>query len=203
MFLNCPYHCSIPVFPLIIQFQYLCISGDKIYYVFVVVQVVYMDEPSTGLDPASRYNLWNVVKQSKEGRAIILTTHSMEEAEALCDRLGIFVNGQLQCIGNAKELTARYGGLYVLTVTTPQSEEDEVVKLAQSLSSKAKKVYGLSGTQKFELPKDEVSIADVFIAVANAKNHLNIQAWGLADTTLEDVFVNIAKEAQGASLTLS
>ncbi|CAK9255712.1 unnamed protein product [Sphagnum jensenii] len=166
-------------------------------------QVVYMDEPSTGLDPASRYNLWNVVKQSKEGRAIILTTHSMEEAEALCDRLGIFVNGQLQCIGNAKELTARYGGLYVLTVTTPQSEEDEVVKLAQSLSSKAKKVYGLSGTQKFELPKDEVSIADVFIAVANAKNHLNIQAWGLADTTLEDVFVNIAKEAQGASLTLS
>jgi hypothetical protein len=101
------------------------------------------------------------------------------------------------------QLTARYGGLYVLTVTTPQSEEDEVVKLAQSLSSKAKKVYGLSGTQKFELPKEEVSIADVFIAVANAKNHLNIQAWGLADTTLEDVFVNIAKEAQGASLTLS
>jgi ABC-type phosphate transport system ATPase subunit len=74
MFLNCPYHCSIPVFPLIIQFQYLCISGDKIYYVYVVVQVVYMDEPSTGLDPASRYNLWNVVKQSKEGRAIILTS---------------------------------------------------------------------------------------------------------------------------------
>lgn len=68
------------------------------------LQVVYMDEPSTGLDPASRYNLWSVIRESKQDRAIILTTHSMEEAEALCDRVGIFVNGELQCIGNAKEV---------------------------------------------------------------------------------------------------
>ncbi|CAI5466132.1 unnamed protein product [Closterium sp. Yama58-4] len=48
--------------------------------------VVYMDEPSTGLDPASRYNLWAVVKEAKKDSAIVLTTHSMEEAEALCDQ---------------------------------------------------------------------------------------------------------------------
>ena len=66
-----------------------------------------------GLDPASRHNLWDVVKEAKKGRGIILTTHSMEEATVLCDRLGIFVNGQLVCIGNPKELTARYGGYYV------------------------------------------------------------------------------------------
>jgi len=64
--------------------------------------VVYMDEPSTGLDPASRRLLWDVVKSQKENRAIILTTHSMEEAEVLCDRLGIFVDGRLVCIGNPK-----------------------------------------------------------------------------------------------------
>jgi ABC-type multidrug transport system ATPase subunit len=66
-----------------------------------------------GLDPASRRNLWDVVKASKKDRSIILTTHSMEEAEVLCDRLGIFVDGQLVCIGNPKELTARYGGYLV------------------------------------------------------------------------------------------
>ncbi|KAI0528659.1 hypothetical protein KFK09_001201 [Dendrobium nobile] len=66
-------------------------------------KVVYMDEPSTGLDPASRNNLWNVIKNAKKDRAIVLTTHSMEEAEVLCDRLGIFVTGSLQCIGNPKE----------------------------------------------------------------------------------------------------
>ncbi|CAM6105629.1 unnamed protein product [Calypogeia fissa] len=160
-------------------------------------QVVYMDEPSTGLDPSSRYNLWNVVKQAKKDRAIILTTHSMEEAEALCDRLGIFVDGQLQCIGDSKELTARYGGVYVLTITTPAQEEVEVEYLVKSLSQNAKKVYGLSGTQKFEIPKSDVEIGQVFTAMQKAKQRLAIQAWGIADTTLEDVFVKVARDAQG------
>lgn len=66
-----------------------------------------------GLDPASRRNLWDVVKQSREGRGIVLTTHSMEEAEVLCDRLGIFVDGRLICVGAPKEITARYGGYLV------------------------------------------------------------------------------------------
>jgi ABC-type multidrug transport system ATPase subunit len=66
-----------------------------------------------GLDPASRRNLWDVVKSNKRDRAIVLTTHSMEEAEMLCDRLGIFVDGRLVCIGNPKEITSRYGGFLV------------------------------------------------------------------------------------------
>ena len=76
-------------------------------------KVVYLDEPSTGLDPASRRNLWRVVQDAKADKGIVLTTHSMEEAEVLCDRLGIFVDGRLICLGNPKQLTARYGGYYV------------------------------------------------------------------------------------------
>ena len=76
-------------------------------------KVAYLDEPSTGLDPSARRNLWSVVEAAKADKAIILTTHSMEEAEVLCDRLGIFVDGRLVCIGNPKQLTARYGGYYV------------------------------------------------------------------------------------------
>lgn len=161
--------------------------------------VVYMDEPSTGLDPASRKSLWTAVKAAKQDRAIILTTHSMEEAEALCDRLGIFVSGEFQCIGNPKELTSRYGGSFVFTVTTPPSEEKEAEKLALSLSRNAQKVYHLSGTQKFELPTDEVDVADVFTAVERAKSHLTIQAWGISNTTLEDVFIKVAKGAVGGT----
>jgi ABC-type multidrug transport system ATPase subunit len=81
-------------------------------------KVVYLDEPSTGLDPAARRNLWEVVKTAKADKAVILTTHSMEEAEVLCDRLGIFVKGRLVCIGNPRQLTARYGGYYVCSLTT-------------------------------------------------------------------------------------
>ncbi|KAL5975477.1 hypothetical protein ACLOJK_019799 [Asimina triloba] len=215
-------------------------------------KVVYMDEPSTGLDPASRNNLWNVVKQAKQDRAIILTkclyhewdyngspkslsmqdeglearlmqvisfkdsvnhdisigvqlnnkvlvlfsAHSMEEAEVLCDRLGIFVDGSLQCIGNPKELKARYGGSYVFTMTTSSDDEEEVENLVRRLSPSANRIYHISGTQKFELPKQEVRIADVFQAVEKAKRRLTIHAWGLADTTLEDVFIKVARGAQ-------
>lgn len=159
-------------------------------------KVVYMDEPSTGLDPASRNNLWNVVRRAKQDRAIILTTHSMEEAEVLCDRLGIFVDGSLQCIGNPKELKARYGGSFVFTITTSSSHEAEVESMVRSLSPNAQKVYHISGTQKFELPKQEVKISDVFREVQKAKSRFTVYAWGLTDTTLEDVFIKVAHEAQ-------
>ncbi|KAM0864979.1 hypothetical protein ACQ4PT_043551 [Festuca glaucescens] len=159
-------------------------------------KVVYMDEPSTWLDPASRNNLWNIVKEAKRNCAIVLTTHSMEEAEVLCDRLGIFVDGEFQCIGNPKELKERYGGAYIFTVTTSPEQESEVDQLVRHLSPSANKIYNLSGTQKFELSKQEVRIADVFRAVEVVKSRFSIHAWGLVDTTLEYVFIKVAKGAE-------
>ena len=152
----------------------------------------------------------------------------MEEAEHLCDRLGIFVDGSLQCVGNPKEvsflpttkyyiasftyptlvftypnpfifqlqLKARYGGSYVFTMTTSPDHEQEVENLVRNLSPNANKIYQISGTQKFELPKQEIRIADVFEAVEKAKSRFTVQAWGLADTTLEDVFIKVARGAQ-------
>ncbi|CAD6265543.1 unnamed protein product [Miscanthus lutarioriparius] len=163
-------------------------------------KVVFMDEPSTGLDPASRNNLWSVVKEAKRNRAIVLTTHSMEEAEVLCDRLGIFVDGGFQCLGNPKELKARYGGTYVLTMTTSSENEQEVEQLVHRLSPNVSRIYHISGTQKFELSKQDLKIADVFHAVESAKRRFSIYAWGLVDTTLEDVFIKVAKGAQAFSV---
>lgn len=70
-------------------------------------KVVYLDEPSTGLDPASRRQLWQVIKRKKQDRALILTSHSMQEVDMLCDRLGIFVDGRLICIGDPRAITTR------------------------------------------------------------------------------------------------
>ncbi|KAK2664002.1 hypothetical protein Ddye_002576 [Dipteronia dyeriana] len=187
-------------------------------------KVVYMDEPSTGLDPASRNTLWKAVKQAKQDRAIVLTntlslslslpaaptpptslntSHSMEEAEALCDRLGIFVDGSLECIGNPRELKARYGGLYVFQMTTTTDHEDEVESMVKGFSRNATKIYQISGTIKFEIPKGDVRIADVFQAIENAKSKFAVYAWGLADTDLEDVFIKVARRAQGVDHVLS
>ncbi|XP_075660964.1 ABC transporter A family member 7-like [Castanea sativa] len=67
-------------------------------------KVIFIDELSIGLDLISRRNLWSVVKLVKQDRTIILTSHSTEEVENLCDRVGILINGSLQCIGNPKEV---------------------------------------------------------------------------------------------------
>ncbi|GBF94154.1 ABC transporter A family [Raphidocelis subcapitata] len=160
--------------------------------------VVYLDEPSTGLDPASRRNLWDVVKASKAGRGIVLTTHSMEEAETLCDRLGIFVDGQLVCIGNPKEITSRYGGYLVMTLTVAAGQESAARALVARLSPSARLTYSVGGTLKFELPTEEVSLSSVFAAMAAAKGDagpdaLTIVDWGVANATLEEVFIKFAR----------
>lgn len=156
--------------------------------------VVYMDEPSTGLDPASRRNLWRVVKEAKAGRGIILTTHSMEEAEVLCDRIGIFVEGQLVCIGSPKELTSRYGEFLVLTIMTPPDAESlqRAEAFVQGLAPSARRTYVVGGTQRFELPMSEVSLSHVFTAMENSKGRLQVLDWGVANATLEEVFIKFA-----------
>uniref|UniRef100_A0A5K1DY00 Uncharacterized protein n=1 Tax=Nymphaea colorata TaxID=210225 RepID=A0A5K1DY00_9MAGN len=93
-------------------------------------------------------------------------------------------------------MKARYGGSYVFTMTTSADQEEEVENLVRQLAPTANKIYHLSGTQKFELPKQDVKIAEVFKAVERAKRKLIIQAWGLADTTLEDVFIKVARRAE-------
>ena len=64
------------------------------------------------MDPVSRRHMWEFISTTMAGRCVILTTHSMEECEALCNRVGIMVNGQLRCIGTAQHLKSRYGKGY-------------------------------------------------------------------------------------------
>ena len=74
-------------------------------------RLIFLDEPSTGLDPQSRRNLWDIIRQLKEeGRTLILTTHSMEEAEYLCDEIAIMDKGRIIASGSPAELIHRYGG---------------------------------------------------------------------------------------------
>merc|ERR1719240_252713 len=97
--------------------------------------VCYLDEPSTGLDAANRRLLWDYIKRAKKSRSIILTTHSMQEAEGLCDRLTIFLDGAMECVGDPKELTMRYSAIYNITVTTAAaSQQEQVAALMAGLS---------------------------------------------------------------------
>lgn len=71
--------------------------------------IVFLDEPTTGLDPENKRQIWEILSNCKENKCMILTTHLMEEAEVLSDRIGIIVNGQLKCLGTQFKLKKVYG----------------------------------------------------------------------------------------------
>lgn len=81
-------------------------------------KIIFLDEPTTGLDPDTRRQLWNILQDCKKdkNRAMILTTHSMEEADVLCNRIAIVNDGVLRCIGSQNRLKLLYGGGYHLFI---------------------------------------------------------------------------------------
>lgn len=78
-------------------------------------EVLFLDEPTTGVDPISRRNLFKMLKLLNNS-SILLTTHRMDEAEALCDKIAIMINGRFVCIGSPGHLKQKYGDGYSLTV---------------------------------------------------------------------------------------
>jgi ABC-type multidrug transport system ATPase subunit len=83
-----------------------------------------MDEPTTGMDPKTRRGVWHMIKNLKQNRSVILTTHAMEEAEILADRIAVIAEGKLQCIGTSLFLKNNFGEGYRLSlVTDPKSIE--------------------------------------------------------------------------------
>lgn len=76
--------------------------------------LVFLDEPSAGVDPIARRYLWSILHSSalEKKRSIVMTTHSINEAESLCDRIGILIKGEFYCIDSPLELKKRYGKGY-------------------------------------------------------------------------------------------
>jgi len=102
--------------------------------------VVFLDEPSTGMDPEARRFMWNVISRiSKERKlsSVILTTHSMEEAEALATKMGIMVNGNLQCLGTSQHIKNKFGGGYEIEVKLDIPTDKRIEATMKSLKCSA------------------------------------------------------------------
>src|SRR5690242_18793096 len=79
-------------------------------------KIVFLDEPTTGLDPENKRQIWEILSNCKANKCMILTTHLMEEAEVLSDRIGIIVNGSLKCLGTQYKLKKIYGKGFKLVI---------------------------------------------------------------------------------------
>ncbi|XP_037670559.1 ATP-binding cassette sub-family A member 17-like isoform X10 [Choloepus didactylus] len=91
--------------------------------------VIFLDEPSTGMDPMARRLLWGTVARvRKSGKAIVITSHSMEECKALCTRLAIMVQGQFKCLGSPQHLKSKFGSGYSLWAKVRHDRQEEALE---------------------------------------------------------------------------
>eukprot|EP00474_Spongospora_subterranea_P008830 CRZ09288.1 hypothetical protein [Spongospora subterranea] len=160
--------------------------------------LVLLDEPTTGLDPAARKNLWAVIHKYKKSCALILTTHSMEEAENLCDRVAIFEAGHLRCIGTSSALKKRFEQGYKLTIISDGCRDQEIIDYITRMSPSAIMLNKLCGIITYEIPTRTVRLSEIFRELDSSKKDLGILDWCIANTTLEEVFVRIATGAYNA-----
>ena len=91
--------------------------------------IVLLDEPSTGVDPQAKRFMWTIISNISTLRkqsTVVLTTHSMEEAEALCTKMGIMVDGEFKCFGSSQHIKDKYGMGFELEIKIKQLSEEEV-----------------------------------------------------------------------------
>jgi ABC-type multidrug transport system ATPase subunit len=158
--------------------------------------VIFLDEPSTGMDPVSRRFMWNIISGLSQRMSVVLTTHSMEECEALCQRIGIMVRGRLKCIGSIQHLKNRFGRGYMMEINTVESQREVVKQLMFKQFPGVELTEFHAGRLKFQLPKLQTSLSQVFGSIESMKDELQISDYSISQSTLEQIFVNIARQQE-------
>lgn len=175
-------------------------------------KIVILDEPTSGLDPESRRELWDVLLTLRKERAVLITTHYMEEADILGDKIAIMENGHIVCHGTSLELKRKYTSGYILKVMaankefSPNVTEDFVRKRIPNAKIKSH----IEPTLIISLPyKNENSYSKILSELENGKGTLAIDSVSITNATLEEVFlscadrerkdvvVNVGQSAQG------
>ncbi|ROL48223.1 ATP-binding cassette sub-family A member 1 [Anabarilius grahami] len=159
--------------------------------------VIFLDEPTTGMDPKAKRFLWNcILSVIKQGRSVVLTSHSMEECEALCTRMAIMVNGRFQCLGSVQHLKNRFGDGYtiILRLSTPSTEPCPVDTYIQNSFPGIQLKERHQNVLHYQLPSQTCSLARVFEVLSNNYKELGIADYTVSQTTLDQVFVNFAKD---------
>lgn len=160
--------------------------------------VLVMDEPSCGLDPGARRQLWSVISGAqKAGAAVLLTSHSMEETAALCNSLAIMVNGKMRCIGGQQYLKSKFGNGVEVELQI-ERETNEAVKAAMD-----RELPYLSLIDEHECslkfrPNDGIPLGDIFEGLEKLKNSNMLNGYTVHQSTLEQIFLALT-EHQRAS----
>ncbi|NXV01074.1 ABCA9 protein, partial [Cettia cetti] len=159
-------------------------------------QVLLLDEPTAGLDPLSRHQVWSLLREQRAGRVILFSTQFMDEADILADRKAFISDGRLKCVGSSLFLKKKWGICYHLRIHVSEScDLENVTSLVKGYIPNAT----LSGHTQYELryklPLEDVNkFPDLFSGLDSCSEQ-GIINYGVSMTTLEDVFLRLEGEA--------
>ena len=145
-----------------------------------------MDEPTTGLDPQSRRQLWGIIRDFRSrGRTVLLTTHYMDEAERLCDRVAIVDHGKVIALGSPRELIAGLGGEHVIEFSLDGETAEDGFNVLPGVNS----VVREEETFRLTVSAPHVTVPSLMSKLSDAA--IELTSLTTRHASLEDVFVSL------------
>ena len=161
-------------------------------------KIVILDEPTSGMDLNSRRHVWDLLKNNKNERIIILTTHYMEEADILSDRVAMLIDGTVKCCGSPLYLKSQFGGGYYLSllkthnVASKNHSEKIINFIESSLPYTCEVVNDLHSEITFQLPFEFAkNCLHFFKELEVSLEGLSLRGYSISVTTIEEVFMKV------------
>jgi ABC-type multidrug transport system ATPase subunit len=166
-------------------------------------KVLLIDESSSGMDPLAKRRMWNLIAEVSKNRTVIATTHSMEEAEALCTRAGIMAKGQLLCLGSVQHLKTKYLDGYTIDVFcnsgSAYEEIDSVVnEMLETTLPGCKLAERYGRFLRFDVPRlSSLGLGTTFRHMQALKTspQFCVENYSISQCSLEQVFVKLVEQA--------
>lgn len=158
--------------------------------------VLLLDEPTSGLDPKAKRLVWDCLTKAKQnGQAIILTSHSLEECDILCDKIGIMVNGEFKCMGSSQHLKKKFSQGYTVTLYLCGLRTiTRALELVQNNFPSASIGEQHMNVILLHIPKESIGVAELFGILEREKRENNILYYTVCQTTLDTIFLNFARD---------
>ena len=163
-------------------------------------ELIFLDEPTTGLDPINRIQIWKILEEVKKEKSVLLTTHLMEEAERLCERIAVIDAGEILCLGGKRQLKERFGNGFCLKVRFLEGGFKGLEDLKNGF------MRFLMGFGEFLVEKNQAEILflrmkigkkeilELFDNLESKKHDFFIFSWAFEQSSLKDVFINAVQK---------
>lgn len=151
-------------------------------------KIVLLDEVSSGVDPSTQKDLWNLLQREKKGRTILLSTHSMIEAEVLGDRVAVLCEGKLKGYGTVSELKEKFCNNFKLNCSFLSENRDDMKNFLRNFDENLKVFSENRNESVFKMRKIK-NFRNFLEEVERKKNELNLKSFDVSSASLEDLFV--------------